>query len=317
MGLSQPEEALAVAESGIEYSREHGLDAWLSCLVGIRARAELALGRWDAAAETAAATLAGTVMALGPRFDARLVLGLVRTRRGDPDSEPLLEEAREMAMADEQCELTAQAAVACAEAAWLAGRVGAIAAITDEPYLTVQRVGHAAWVGELAVWRRRAGVIEELPVSVMLCEHHRCQLSGDGRTAAVILRERGCHYAAALALADTGEAAALREALEDLRALGAEPAAARVARRLRELGERAVPRGPRPQTRANAAWLTPRELEVLPLLAEGLRNAEIAERLVVSPKTVDHHVSSILRKLNVRTRGQAGAAGARLGLIKL
>ena len=316
VGLSLPEEALTVAESGIEYSREHGLDAWLACLVGIRAQAELALGRWDAAAESAAAMLTGTVMSLEPRFDARMVLGLVRARRGDPDSEPLLDEAREMATADEQCELTAEAAVARAEAAWLAGRLDAIAAITDESYAAVQRVGHAAWVGELAVWRRRAGLIEELPASLALCEHHRRQLSSDGRAAAVILRERGCRYAAALALVDTGEATALREALEDLRALGAEPAAARVTRRLRELGERAVPRGPRLRTRANAAWLTPRELDVLPLLAEGLRNTEIADRLVIAPKTVDHHVSSILRKLNVRSRGQAGAAAARLGLIE-
>jgi len=54
---------------------------------------------------------------------------------------------------------------------------------------------------------------------------------------------------------------------------------------------------------------------VLPLLAEGLRNAEIAERLIVSPKTVDHHVSAILRKLDVRTRAQAASAAARFGLI--
>jgi DNA-binding NarL/FixJ family response regulator len=54
---------------------------------------------------------------------------------------------------------------------------------------------------------------------------------------------------------------------------------------------------------------------VLALLAEGLRNAEIAERLVVSQKTVDHHVSAILRKLAVRTRGAAGAEAARLGLL--
>jgi DNA-binding NarL/FixJ family response regulator len=66
----------------------------------------------------------------------------------------------------------------------------------------------------------------------------------------------------------------------------------------------------------NPAGLTARELEVLPLLAEGLRNAQIAERLIISPKTVDHHVSAILRKLNARTRGEAGAQAARLGLTK-
>src|SRR5262249_29823687 len=68
-------------------------------------------------------------------------------------------------------------------------------------------------------------------------------------------------------------------------------------------------------TRQNPAGLTARELEVLVLLAEGLRNAQIAERLVVAQKTVDHHVSAILRKLDAPTRGQAAAAPTRLGLL--
>jgi len=77
---------------------------------------------------------------------------------------------------------------------------------------------------------------------------------------------------------------------------------------------RGVPRGPRRGTRANPAGLTARELEVLALLAKGLRNAAIALQLVVSEKTVDRHVSAILRKLDVRTRGEAAAEAARLGL---
>ena len=60
--------------------------------------------------------------------------------------------------------------------------------------------------------------------------------------------------------------------------------------------------------------VSPGELEVLPLVAQGLSNREIADRLVVSDRTVEHHVTAILRKLEVRSRAEASAAAVRLGL---
>ena len=99
-----------------------------------------------------------------------------------------------------------------------------------------------------------------------------------------------------------------------LQRLGAAPAAAIVGRRLRERGVRGLPRGPRASTRDNPAGLTAREVEVLGLVGEGLRNADIAARLFLSEKTVGHHVSAILRKLDVRSRGEASAEARRRGL---
>jgi DNA-binding NarL/FixJ family response regulator len=168
-------------------------------------------------------------------------------------------------------------------------------------------------IGELASWRWRAGIEEPPPDNA--AEPYAVQIAGDWERAAQLWTDLGCPYEAALALADAEEEELLRRALDELQYLGARPAAAIVARRLRARGATGLPRGPRPTTEVNPVGLTTREMEVLALVAQGLRNAEIAERLVLAEKTVDHHVSAILRKLDVRTRGQASAEAIHLGLI--
>jgi DNA-binding CsgD family transcriptional regulator len=205
-------------------------------------------------------------------------------------------------------------AAARAEAAWLAGEAPAVEQATGGA-LSLALQYQAPWVvGELACWRWRAGVDDKLPRGAAAAPY-ALSISGEGRRAARLWRQIGCPYEAALALADSDDEEAQRQAIDELQGSGARAAAAIVIRRLRERGVRGLPRGPRPQTRENPAGLTARELEVLALLAEGLRNAQIAQRLVVSQKTVDHHVSAILRKLDVRTRGEASAAAGRLGLL--
>jgi two-component system response regulator NreC len=63
--------------------------------------------------------------------------------------------------------------------------------------------------------------------------------------------------------------------------------------------------------------LTPREREVLTLIAEGLTNAEIAGKLVISVKTVDRHRENIMRKLNLHSRVDLVKYALRIGLIDL
>jgi DNA-binding NarL/FixJ family response regulator len=108
----------------------------------------------------------------------------------------------------------------------------------------------------------------------------------------------------------------IRRGLEELQRLGARRTAALVVRRLRRRGVRDLRQGPRAATRENPSGLTSRELDVLRLVATGMRNSQIAEQLVVSPKTVDHHVSAILSKLGVKTRTEAAARANRLGIIE-
>jgi DNA-binding NarL/FixJ family response regulator len=90
--------------------------------------------------------------------------------------------------------------------------------------------------------------------------------------------------------------------------LGAVGLARRVRRQLRDEGATSVPRGPVARTRSNPSGLTERQLAVLALVAEGLTNAEIADRLVLSRRTVDTHVSAVLAKLGVTSRRGASEA---------
>jgi DNA-binding CsgD family transcriptional regulator len=300
-------------QPGLVFCRERGLDAWQGLLMTLAAEAALARGRWDEAGRSAAAILAWPAEGFGHmRASALVVSARVRARRGEPGYWPLLDEAAAIAKAAPVMLTLLGIAAARAEAAWLEGalaeRIGEETGPGGEPGLP-----DARWfAGETEVWRHRAGLDGGDPAG--LPEPYRLEITGDVEGAARWWQERGCAYDAALALAGSGDRAALRRALDLLHELGAHPAAAVVARRLRALGEQGVPRGPRPATAANPAGLTSREAEVLGLLAAGLSNAEIAARLVLSDRTVAHHVTAILRKLGARTRGEAGAQAARLGL---
>jgi DNA-binding CsgD family transcriptional regulator len=203
----------------------------------------------------------------------------------------------------------AVARTACAEIEWLDGNLVAARDHALAGLALPATTGLVSLAGELSLWALRCGVaVTSLPA---LPGPAGLELAGDWRAAIEAWRELDAPYEAALA-ALPGDAAAATEAHAGLRALGAAPAAAAFARDRAAAGL-SVPRGPRPVTRADPAGLTAREREVLVLLAQGLTNPQIARALVLSQKTVGHHVSALLRKLGAHTRTQAVARAAELG----
>jgi len=167
-------------------------------------------------------------------------------------------------------------------------------------------------VGELAFWAHRAAA----PVERLLGLAHpfQLQMSGEYLKAAQAWKELGCPYEQAFALTDSPDAELRKQALEIFDALAARPMAARVRRQLKAEGVRGLKRGANRSTRANAAGLTVRELEVLALVAQNLSNAAIARRLYLSSKTVDHHASAILTKLGIASRREVADAARKLGI---
>ena len=300
---------------GLQYCSDHGLELDRLYLRAYATRVDLDTGRWDDAVDGAKAVLRLPRCSTMVRILALVVLALVRARRGDPEVRTLLDEAWALGESTEELPRIGPVAVARAEAAWLLGRPDEIVEATDAALdLAVSR--ESTWrIGELLSWRRRAGVRDEVAVEPR--GPFAAQIAGDWREAVRQWTQIGCPYEAALALADSDEEEPLRQALAELQRLEAGPAAAIVSRRLRARGVRDIRRGPRPSTRTNAAGLTARESEILALVAEGLRNAEIAQRLFVSRRTVDNHVSAILRKLRAESRGEAVAKAVMLGLTSI
>lgn len=306
------ERAMGFFEAGITYSTERDLDAWSLYMTAWRARALFEQGQWDEALADAEWVLERSRISPIARIPALVVAGWIRVRRGTEGADRLLDEARTLALRTGEVQRIGPVAAARAEAALLAGAPERARAEAGSGFGLALERRDARILGELGFWRWRAGGAAEPPPA---CEAaYALQMRGDWRSAAEAWLRIGCPYERALALAD-GDEEARREALAILERLQAGAAVEALRRRLQAEGVRGVPRGPRPSTRENPCGLTARQMAVLELLVEGRSNAEIAGRLFISSKTVEHHVSAVLAKLGVGSRTEAVAFAHQHGLL--
>ena len=305
--------AEAYLRRGIAYCEEHEIYTHAYYMRAYETRLELLRGRWNEAANLATQLLDGYSLTINQRIPTLLTLALVRARRGDPGFEQLLDEALRSALPTAELQRIGRVAAARAEVAWYRGDLDLVAREVAVGLDVAQGHRDPGICGELAFWHSRAN--PQAKIEYEIAEPYRLMIEGNWRGAADLWEKLGMPYERALALAD-GPEDALREALTILEQLGAGPFASMVRQRLRDRGVRGIPRGPRASTRGNPAGLTVREVDVLRLLARGHTNAELARRLHLSAKTIDHHVSSILEKLAVHSRTEAVAAAFGLGIVK-
>ena len=207
----------------------------------------------------------------------------------------------------------APASIALAEYAWIGGKLDQAIFPQLQEILADCLEHESPWMaGELAYWLFLIGEIDQIPD--VAPEPYRLGGAGDWKGAAEFWEQRGIPYDRAVALS-RGSTDARIVALSIFDDLGATPVSARLRSELAAAGVSGVPRGPARATRENPFGLTPRQMDVLRHLAEGMTNAEIADRLFVSSRTVDHHVSAILGKLGADTRSAAVAAARDADLL--
>lgn len=305
-------EAISALEAGIEQGLATDEDYTVAYNRSWLARIAFEQGRWDEVPRYAELVASTTLQKEGIAYlTAMSALGRVRVRRGEAGGAELLAELVDLGRSHE-IQHAWNAVCGWAEHHWLADRPRAAIEVVEPAYERALDTDSSWARGEIGFWMWRLGGIDGPPPDA--AEPFALHMSGRWRESAALWRDIGCPYEEALALAD-GDHESKLAALAVFDRLGATPMGDRLRAELRADGLAGIPRGPRKSTRKNPAGLTGRQLEVLGLMVEGLSNAEIARRLYVSKKTVDHHVSAIYSKLGVRNRARATALALSRGLV--
>jgi ATP/maltotriose-dependent transcriptional regulator MalT len=300
-----------VLSEGIAFDTRNDLDSWTHYLVGRQAQLRMEQGRLHEAETIARGVMGLERLTLVMRLPALTVLAKVQMRLGEDGAPALLAKALEQALATSEPQNIVPVRLALVESAWLAGD----GASADQQLSALEAMDYRnfdRWErGELATWRRRFNRVGALQLGE-IASPRAAELRGDLVAAADEWEELGLPYEAGLALAQArefGAETALARSVAILDGIDARSAALRVRRIARELGVSAqLPkqrRGPYSAARAHPLGLTKRECEVLSLIAEGFANREIAGRMFRSTRTVEHHVSAVLAKLNASNRMEA------------
>lgn len=284
-----------ILEEGINYCEEKDFDSLKLYMLGWKARLKLETGNFNEAYHILNDLMCSESLFAIIEIGALAIMATIKMRRGDTGLHTLLMEAKAKAFTIMELQRLLPVTEALLEYEWITGNSHLTENEIDIVLDLIDAVKKDMTGSNFYYWlsKRRK----------------------NSKNEAVDWRKPGCPYEEALTLYE-GDEDDKKKAISIMSALGADAVYEKLKQDMRNAGIKSIPRGIRKSTKGNSALLTVRELDVLDLLKEGIQNKEIAGRLFISPKTVDHHISSILTKLDTNSRSKAVTEAVKLGILK-
>jgi len=301
-------------EAGIHYCEENDLDLWVIYMLTVKARLKLETGNWNEACAVAEMLIKNGGQTKLIEIYTLTVMATVKMRSGENKGLlQILTEAKSKAFETMELQRIIQVLVAFLEYEWITGQQFIEEEELERTIKMTEKMGNIYANSEFAFWLLKARN-RHLPLKEIY-EGYATGNKIKSQKAVALWKQNGYPYNEALLLFE-GSVEDKKMALSILQVLGATAVYEKMKLEMRTAGIKNIPRGIRKTTQSNPLFLTDRELDVLQLLKESLQNKEIAARLFISAKTVDHHISSILFKLDVNSRTKAVNEALRLQIIK-
>ncbi len=298
---------------GIVFDSNNDLDSWTHYLVGLLAQLRMKQGRLEEAETISEGVLELESQTLLMKLPALLVLARVQSRLGKPDAKETLDKALADALSTAEVQYFLPARLSLVEEAWLKGHHEKATEQLEELLSSdIQYTG--TWrEAELALWLHRYGIENKVMPIDKLPAPYRLELCGETEAAATEWQSIGSPYPAAMALltaTDNKDSARYTKQainlLANMRAAGTLNKALLIAKQHGlECCGKSQKRVRRKPARLHPLGLTKKEQEIIPWVVKGLSNKEISERFSRSERTIENHIASIFRKLNVHSRLEA------------
>jgi DNA-binding CsgD family transcriptional regulator/tetratricopeptide (TPR) repeat protein/tRNA A37 threonylcarbamoyladenosine biosynthesis protein TsaE len=297
-------------DEGIRYCEERDLDSWTAYMLAWKARLNLETGNWNEAQRIADELLKNLIQPPVVKIGALVVAATVRMRRGE-EARHLLLDANTCALETKELQRIVPVLLAMLEYEWITSEsIVDVRAIQQ----TIDRMVELKKLNKksrIYFWLRKVNKDHLLTGDTFVLKDQ----DEERREEISYWEQIGSPYESALIMFD-GDEEEKREALVIIEKLDAPAVAEKMKSEMKAMGIKKIPRGQRESTKSNPANLTERQIEVLKLLRDGLQNKEIADKLFISPKTVDHHVSAILSQLGVASRAKAVLEAIRMEIME-